>query len=132
MVYDNEIEPGVQKYLDLSRALEAHLHGVIDHLVQSQVSLAVWGAGTHTLRLLKTSSLAKTNLVAFLDSNSAYQGKTLQGIPILAPDKFDPRDTTILISSHVFEQEIKDRIQNQLRWPNKLVCLYEEAPTGLS
>jgi len=132
MAYDNETAPGVQKYIDLSRALEARIHGVIDHLVQSRVSLAVWGAGTHTLRLLKTSSLAKTNLVAFLDSNSAYQGKTLQGIPILAPDKFDPRDTTILISSHVFEQEIKDRIQNQLRWPNKLVCLYEEAPTGLS
>jgi SAM-dependent methyltransferase len=131
IVYDNETEPGVRKYLDLSRSLEAHIHGVIDQLVRDRTPLVVWGVGTHTLRLLKTSSLAKANLISFLDSNSAYQGKTLGGIPIESPDTFNARDLTILISSHVAEQEIKNHIQNKLGWPNKLVCLYESAPTEL-
>jgi len=50
--------------------------------------------------------------VNFLDSNPAYQGKQLHGVPIISPDQFDRKDAVILISSHVAEREINDQIRN--------------------
>ena len=91
----------------------------------------MWGAGTHTLRLLKTGSLANARIVGFIDSNRNYQGKQLRGIPILAPEAIEGANETILISSHVAEQEIKAHIQNDLKWANPIVCLYEGSPVAL-
>jgi hypothetical protein len=126
--FDDETEPALRRYIEISRRMETRIDNVIARLVERQAPLAVWGAGTHTLRLLKTSALPQARLVAFLDSNTAYQGKQLQGVPILPPDRFDRRDAVILISSHVAEREIKDQIRNKLRWSNEVICLYEDAP----
>ncbi len=124
---DTETEPGFQTYIDFSSSLERRVHCAIDELVANQTPLLVWGAGTHTLRLMETSALSKANLLAFIDSNSSYQGKTLKGIPILAPSQCRDRSSAVLISSHVAEQEIKSQILHVLQWPNPLVCLYEGA-----
>ena len=131
LVRDNELGPALGRYLDNSRALEERILGTIGDLVRGKEPLAVWGVGTHTLRLLKVSELARANIVAFLDSNSRYQDKTLQGVPILAPKDFDRPDVVVLISSHVAEEEIRAQIENNLRWPNKIVCLYEDVPLEL-
>ncbi len=66
--------------------------------------------------------------MAFLDSNPAYQSKQLNGVPILSPDQFERKDAAILISSHVAEREIRDQIREVRRWPNEVICLYENAP----
>ena len=131
-VHDDETGPTLRRYLEASRTLEERILATVGGLVRSQVPLAVWGTGTHTLRLLRVSELARANLVAFLDSNSRYQGKTLQGVRILAPAGFrPPDDAAILISSHVAEEEIKQQIKEKLRWPNRVICLYEDVPLGL-
>lgn len=129
--HDEETAPALRRYLASSHALEERVLGTIRELVGSQVPLAVWGAGTHTLRLLKVSDLARANLVAFLDSNQRYQGKTLGGVPILAPEAFDRPDAAVLISSHAAEEEIKTRIERDLCWPNRIVRLYEGVPLEL-
>jgi SAM-dependent methyltransferase len=129
--FDDETEPALRRYIEISRRTEQRIHDVIARLVERQAPLAVWGAGTHTLRLLKTSALPQARLVAFLDSNSAYQGKQLHGVPIISPDQFDRKDTVILISSHVAEREINDQIRNVRRWPNEVIRLYEDAPIEL-
>jgi FlaA1/EpsC-like NDP-sugar epimerase len=92
--------------------------------------LAVWGAGTHTLRLLETSKLGRAHIVAFIDSNPRYQGKQLRGIPIVTPREFQSADATILISSQVAESEIKAQIRNQLGWTHPTICFYENAGTA--
>ena len=104
---------------------EASLTRVSD--ADSQVPLAVWGTGTHTLRLLETSKLGSARIVAFIDSNARYKGKQLRGIPIITPAEFQSRDATILISSQVNEAEIKAQIQKQLGWSNPLICFYEKS-----
>ena len=124
-VFDSETGPTLKMYFDTSRELESKINAIIDGLTEAHAPLAVWGAGTHTLRLLETSSLAKANLVAFIDSNSRYQGKTLHGVPILAPSDWHDRSATVLISSQVAEREIKTQILETLKWANPLVCLYE-------
>jgi len=108
--------------------LEKRIHSVIAELARSREPLAVWGAGTHTLRLLETSALAEANLVAFIDSNVRYQGKALRGLPIVGPGQFSDRSAAILISSHVAEAEIADAIAERWRWPNRVIRLYTGAP----
>jgi SAM-dependent methyltransferase len=126
--FDDETKPALLRYIEKSRVMESRIHAIIGDLVERQVPLAVWGTGTHTLRLLKTSPLPQANLVAFLDSNPVYQGQQLNGVPIIAPRQFDRKDVAILISSHVAEREIRDQIKNVLGWPNEVICLYENAP----
>lgn len=103
---------------------------LVNELVESQKPIAVWGAGTHTLRLLKMSSLGRANIVAFLDSNSRYQEKRLLDLQIIAPKRFDRCDVTILISSQVAEAEIKAQIEDELHWPNEVICLYTDSSRG--
>jgi FlaA1/EpsC-like NDP-sugar epimerase len=124
-----ETEPALLKYLESSRRLEEEIQQKIARLAESQIPLAVWGAGTHTLRLLETSKLGSARIVAFIDSNARYQGKQLRGIPIVAPEEFQNADATILISSQVAESEIKAQIQNQLGWTHPVICFYENSRT---
>ena len=62
--------------------------------------------------------------MAFLDSNANYQGKTLAGVPVLAPADFADREAEVLISTQTAENEIARTIAETLRWPNKVHRLY--------
>jgi len=127
-VFDPETETTLLRYIEESAAIEKRIHARIAELACSKEPLAVWGAGTHTLRLLETSPLPEANLVAFIDSNVRYQGKTLHGVPIIGPAQFLDRAATILISSHTAEGEIADAITQRLHWSNPIVCLYGDTP----
>ncbi len=107
-----------------ARADDERLHAKIDALVADGRPILVWGVGTHTTRLLATSRLAEANIVAFVESNARYHGKTLHGRPILAPEALKERDEPVLISSRVFQHEIADQIRNELGCSNELILLY--------
>ena len=118
---------GLRRYVAQSRGTEAHLHAQIDALVDAGTPLVVWGIGTHTSRLLQTSRLREANIVAFVDSNTRYQGRELDGVPIIGPDALRGRAEPILVSSRVFQDEIQRQIRDELALPNALVLLYELA-----
>ena len=107
-----------------SRKLEQQIHNKINAMVNSARPIAVWGTGTHTLRLLETSRLKDARIVAFIDSNVHYQGKTLVGLPIIAPAMFSDAAADVLISSPTAEEEIFQLITHTLRWPNAVHRLY--------
>jgi FlaA1/EpsC-like NDP-sugar epimerase len=96
----------------------------INELADAARPLAVWGVGTHTLRLLETSRLPEARIVAYLDSNANYQGKQLAGVPVLAPADFSDPSVEILISTQTAEDEIARTITHTLRWPNVVHRLY--------
>ena len=121
---DDETEPALGRYIQQSRVLEGKINSKIATLADAAKSLAVWGTGTHTLRLLETSRLPQARIVAFIDSNVHYQGKTLAGIPVVAPSAFTDANAEILISSQTAEQEIFQTITQTLRWPNVVHRLY--------
>lgn len=124
---DSELGPSLYHYLALSEEVERRVHTRIDTLVDLKVPLAVWGTGTHTLRLLKTSRLAQANILAFIDSNRNYQNKHLEGIPILAPESLTGMpNVDILVSSQVAETIIFETITSHLRLPNTTHRLYAE------
>ena len=105
------------------RVRDARLRGLIDELADSGRPIVVWGVGTHTTRLIAASRLAEANIVAFIESNARYHGKTLRGRPILPPSALNARGEAVLISSRVFQQEIADQIRG-LGCPNDLITLY--------
>jgi SAM-dependent methyltransferase len=122
---DDATVEGLKRYIAQSREIEAHLLAQIDRLVEDATPLVVWGIGTHTSRLLATSRLRDANIGAFVDSNARYQGRELDGIPIIAPEELRGRSEAILISSRVFQDEIQRQIRDELVLPNQLLLLYE-------
>jgi hypothetical protein len=130
MVRDDVTEASLRAYLAQSAEAEKAVHAKIARLVESAAPIAVWGTGTHTLRLLETSPLPRANLVAFIDSNPRYQGKMLRGRPVVAPTDFDPKSAEILISSPAAEDDIHRFIRDQLRWTSPIHRLYAASVVG--
>jgi SAM-dependent methyltransferase len=123
--HDAETEPALLRYIEQSQSLEEKIQKKIAALVEAARPLAVWGTGTHTLRLLETCRLKEVPIVCFIDSNKNYQGKTLAEIPIISPTAFTDASAEILISSQTAEEEIFRQIKQTLRWPNVVHRLYE-------
>jgi len=123
--FDRDTAIGLERYIVKSRAEDEKLHARIAALADSKRPILVWGVGTHTSRLMATSRLAEANIVAFIESNARYQGKTLHGRPILAPEALAGRSEAVLVSSRVFQHEIAAQIREQLRCTNELILLYE-------
>ncbi len=113
-------------YIERSTELEKRTRKIIEALASKRQPLIVWGAGTHTLRLLVTSPLSQANIVAFVDANPRYCGNELNGIPIISPaDLIKYPQYSILISSRGFQNEILLNIREHLRLKNETIILYE-------
>ena len=122
---DTETEVGLRAYIDGCRAEDARIRSIIRQRLGIGERMIVWGAGTHTLRLLATGGLDPSTIALFVDSNPQYQGKQLCGIQIVSPDKLGNRLEPILISSRGFQHEIRNRIQHQLLRKNPVIVLYD-------
>jgi SAM-dependent methyltransferase len=120
--------PALREYLVVSAAQEAETLRHIEKLVQTQAPVLVWGAGTLTRRLLAIGALGRANVIAFVDANPAFAGKSLAGRQVLSPTDLTARGETILICSRVFEAEIRRMIRDQLKLPNVIQSLFP--PTG--
>ena len=113
-------------YIERSTEAEKRTRKTIEVLASKQQPLIVWGAGTHTLRLLATSPLSQANIVAFVDANPRYWGNNLNGIPIISPaDSTNYPLYAILISSYGFQNEILLNIREHLGLKNDIILLYE-------
>jgi hypothetical protein len=122
--FDQDTARGLERYLSQCAASDERLHAEIDSVVDRGRRILVWGVGTHTSRLMATSRLAEADIVAFIESNSRYHGKTLHGRPILAPEALKVHHEPVLISSRVFEREIAEQIRHDLGCSNELILLY--------
>jgi SAM-dependent methyltransferase len=123
--FDHETVKGLERYIAQCRTDDERLHAKINALADSGRSILVWGVGTHTTRLMATSRLPHANIAAFIESNARYQGKTLDGRPIIAPEALKGRAEPVLVSSRVFQHEIAGQIRDDLKCANELILLYE-------
>jgi SAM-dependent methyltransferase len=122
--FDAGTASGLDRYLAASAADDRRLRSKIDAIADAGQPIVVWGVGTHTSRLMATSRLAEVAIVAFVESNASYHGKTLHGRPIVAPEGLRQHGEPVLISSRVFQNEIAEQIRNGLGCPNELILLY--------
>lgn len=124
LAFDADTSPGLERYIAGCAIEDNRLRARMDALVNAGRAMLVWGVGTHTTRLMATSRLADANIVAFVESNARYHGKTLLGRPIIAPEELKKHGEPVLISSRVFEHEIAAQIRESLKCPNELILLY--------
>ena len=87
----------IREYIRRCAEVEASVRERIAGLASSGQRVYVWGTGTHTLHLLRTSRLGDCRIEAFIDSNPHYAGATLAGRPVITPSQLggsrcaDPR-----------------------------------------
>jgi hypothetical protein len=122
---DSLTRTALSQYLALSNRVDEQLRAKIESIVLSGEPIVVWGAGTHTLRLLKSSRLAEAKIVAFVDSNPHLQGKSLCGVEILAPSALVGRSEAVMVSSWGYQEEIAATIRDELGCANEIIRLYE-------
>jgi SAM-dependent methyltransferase len=124
IAFDSITKTNLDAYILASQQIEKQLQEKIDGLINTQLPIMIWGVGTHTQRLLATCNLLNANIYAFIDSNPRYQDKTIKGIPIISPSDLSQHNEAILISSQVFQSEIKKQIVEDLNLRNDLILLY--------
>ena len=88
-------------------------------------SLVIYGAGSHTARLLPyLEKLNEKNIVAVVDNNPNLLNKTIGKWVIQSPSVIETLpDAQILISSFRFQNEIAVNLKK--RYQNQLVLLYD-------
>jgi 2-polyprenyl-3-methyl-5-hydroxy-6-metoxy-1,4-benzoquinol methylase len=115
-------------YVEISSRTDSAIGKTIDRLVSTGRPVIVWGTGAHTLRLLASTRLSEAKITAFVDSNPRYQGKRLNGAPIIAPSKLTSYpESPLLISSRPYQEEIAHSIRATLQLPNEIIRLYDLA-----
>ncbi len=122
---DEKTGKALLRYISQSEMVETRVQQIIAEIATSKREILVWGVGTHTQRLMKTSRLPEASIVGFIDSNSNYQSRTLHGIQIISPDALLDRREPILVSSRAFQDEICTQIRTQLKCPNEVILLYK-------
>lgn len=130
---DSLTASGLERYVAKSNHENDAIQAALEDLAASQEPVIVWGAGSHTLRLLARSPLANANLIAIVDSNPRYHGKRVRGVPIVRPQALENTPGAILISSRVFQESIRAQIHESLRLKHRVITLYEtETPACLA
>ena len=110
-------------YLDRAKALCEDLRRKLTLYRGRKIYL--WAAGTHTATLYQLGLLDGISVAAIIDSNANYQGKTIYGVPVIAPQELPARDTLpIIISSQLAQDAIHAQITEQMGLPNEVVRLY--------
>jgi SAM-dependent methyltransferase len=127
IVADPQAREALDRYVADSRAHLGSVLEVIDSIHAEGSEVLVWGAGVHSQRLLAASKLAEVPIRAFIDSDPAYHGGTLDGHPIVGPDALrDLPPLPIVISSRGYQDEIAQQIA-AMGLPNRVHLLYPAA-----
>jgi SAM-dependent methyltransferase len=119
---DATLRGSIERYIAWSlaqiSAIDSHLASELADVEQ----IVVWGAGQTILKLLAVSSLARANIVAFVDTNPMLHGKQLRGAPIVSPEELSTLPQPILIGSLISQEPIARRIR-ELNLPNRVLFL---------
>lgn len=123
LVRDEVSEPRVREYVARCAEIDREVRRLLRERLGGAGKVIVWGAGTHTQRLLG-SGLDPARVLYFVDSNRRYHGKRLGDVEIRPPSAICEPEVPILISSHGYQDEIVRQIRDDLHLPNPIVTLY--------
>ena len=115
----------VQRYAAASQCLERKLQDSIVRIVECRTPVVVWGTGSLTLHLLTTPRFRELNIVAFVDKNANYWGKSIANVPVLSPEQARSLSALILVISYSFENEIATEIRDLYKLPNTVLKLFD-------
>jgi len=121
---DADTPSELASYVATCAASDQVLIAKIGRLASTGQSFFVWGAGSHTRRLLSNGKLSQVKIRAFVDSNSKYHGRSLGAVPVVSPTELSYLPNhPIIVSSRAFQKEIVATIRATLT--NEAVTLYD-------
>jgi len=115
-------EPNLITYIQQCEEIDFKIRAIINDKLLHLDQIIVWGAGTHTQRLIG-AGLDTSKILYIVDSNKRYTGKKLDQIEIRLPQDIS-EDVPILISTYSYQSEIAKMIRNNLKLSNEIVTLY--------
>lgn len=121
---DIETPQNLGKYIDKSKSEDLLLRNKIKIIVESKQPIIIWGTGAQLLRLMETTNLREALISAFVDSNPKYIGERLNGVEIISPENIIGSNEAILITSRVFQFEIKNQIRTELKMDNEIIEIF--------
>lgn len=121
---DVELVSNIRDYIAKSRTILAKIDNKIQQVLAKSNRLIVWGTGQLVMKLLAETSLAKADIVAFVDNNPMNRGKTLKNTQIISPEKIGNLPHPILVTTLLHQKEIAEQI-NFLGLSNSTIYLDE-------
>jgi SAM-dependent methyltransferase len=112
-VFDGDLRPRIEEYIHRSRTVMDRYEVRIRSLIDRSPELMVWGTGQLTMKLLNETSLGRANIAAFIDGNPINQGRTLNGVRIVAPGALGTIDKPILVASTIHFDAISGTIREK-------------------
>lgn len=122
IVRDDVGESRLRQYIAECSKIDIEVRRLLADKLTNKGKIIVWGAGTHTQRLLGCG-LDPAQIAYFVDSNARYAGKKLQGVDIRSPAEIRD-DFPILISTYSYQEEIAAQIRNTLQLSNEIITIY--------
>ena len=124
LIKDEDLRIAIDEYIRRSNELLARIDARLQETLTRSTGIIVWGTGQLALKLLVETSLANANIISFVDNNPINQGKSIRGVPIIAPSQIPDSETPILITTLLHHQAIARQIKDMgLR--NEIVFLME-------
>jgi SAM-dependent methyltransferase len=109
----------------VARSSEAMMD--VDHrlaaLAQRGTPIIVYGAGSHTARLMMRDAFAALRVALIVDRNVNLTGRLMNGVTIALPAQIAAfQNLPVLVSSFNASEQIAHELRD--RFPNEVVCLY--------
>lgn len=124
-VPDESGRAGIERYVGECGREEAAVAARLAAQRGDGERICVWGAGTHTQRLIAAGILDPADVVLIADANAHYHGRSLCGVPVVAPGELAAHGEPILVSTRAYQREIVARIRGELGLSNRLITLYD-------
>jgi len=125
LMYDKGLRKSIEKYIKRSIKILNEIEVRLKKSLANSPKIIVWGTGQLTMKLLIETSLARAEILAFVDNNPINHGKVLRGIPIISPDQLDGLKEPILVATLLHHHAITDQIL-RMRLANEIILLAEE------
>lgn len=120
---DELLSQYIQSYIEASKQMLVKIDCNLQRILMEYPRIIVWGTGQLVMKLLSETVLAEADIVAFVDSNPAIQGHSLNGIPILSPSQIVDKLNPIVVSSTLYYEEIRKFIIEEMRLSNPVISL---------
>jgi hypothetical protein len=111
-------------YIESSKKIMTDIDLKLQSVLEDAADVIVWGTGQLAMKLLAETSLAKANIVAFVDGNPINQGSVISGITVLSPHQIQLREMRqpIIVTSILSQEAIYNAIQ-KMQLPNPVILL---------
>ena len=121
---DEILKQQILLYIESSKKIMNDFDKKLQSILENSVDVIVWGTGQLAMKLLAETSLAKANIVAFVDGNPINQGNIIAGVAVLAPHQIQARAMRqpIVITSTISQDAICNVIKT-MNLPNSVILL---------